>query len=524
MVRPHDAADVVIVGAGAAGSVFAAKLAAAGKRVVVLEGGPPWTNADLCSSQIWARRLKWGGAPVLSSGKHPIGHNFVTGTGFGGAALHHYAGWPRLHPEDFRLRSLYGRGRDWPISYDELRPWYDRVQSEVGISGNAVAEVWRPPGDPYPLPPLKVFRQGEILARGFQALGIRTAPSPAAILSEAYRGRPACVNDGWCDAGCPIQALANPLATYLPQAEAAGARFQPYSTVARVLADNRNRATGVEYFDAEGKLNTLQASVVVLAAAATQNARILLNSMSSRQPRGFANSSEMIGKSLMAHSIALLYGMFDEDTECHMGTGAAQLISQDDYAKQQPGRPFGSNQWLIGSALKPNDLIGIAATRPDIIGQPLHDFMARAARHMASMSAVVECVPDDANRIELAKDKDGYGLPLARLVHTLSDEAMALWTHTVEQGKAIFKAAGSREYWSAPPVFTHIAGGTVMGSDPKTSVTDSYGRCHDVGNLVVAGAGLFPSAGAVGPTYTVHALSMRTADHMLSHWSDYESK
>ena len=490
---------------------------------MVLEGGPPWANADLYSSQIWARRLKWGGAPVLSGGRNPVGHNFITGSGFGGAALHHYGGWPRLHSEDFRMRTLYGRGRDWPISYDELRPWYDRIQSEVGLSGDAEAEIWRPPGNPYPLPPLKVFRQGEILARGFQSLGMRTAPSPVAILSEPYRGRPACVNDGWCDAGCPIQALANPLATYLPQAEQAGARFYPHSTVARVLADKRNRATGVEYFDAIGKRKTLQASVVILAAAPTQNARILLNSSSFRQPRGLANSSGLVGKSLLTHTVALLYGMFDEDTECHMGTSAAQLISQETYPKVQPGRPFGSVQWLIASALKPNDLIGIANTRPDVFGASLHAFLSRAARHMASLSALVESIPDDANRIELAQEKDRHGLPLGRLVHSMSDEGQSLWALTVEQGKAIFKAAGSRECWSAPPVFTHLAGGTVMGADPTTSVADSYGRCHDVSNLVVAGAGLFPSAGAVGPTYTVHALALRTAEHMLSHWNKYKN-
>jgi choline dehydrogenase-like flavoprotein len=129
----HAAVDVVIVGAGAAGSVYAAELARAGKRVIVLEAGPAWTLDDLISSQIWARRLKWRGAPVAATGEHPAGNNFVTGSGLGGAALHHYGTWPRFPPENFEVRHRFGRGLDWPFSYDELRPWYDRMQAEMGI-------------------------------------------------------------------------------------------------------------------------------------------------------------------------------------------------------------------------------------------------------------------------------------------------------------------------------------------------------------------------------------------------------
>ncbi len=510
--------DVIIVGAGAAGSLLAAKLAQAGRRVVVLEAGPAWKSGDMVSSQIWARRLKWGGAPVLSGGKHPIGYNMASGWGLGGAALHHYAGWPRLHPEDFRLKSLYGRSRDWPIAYDDLRPFYDRIQEEVGLSGDAAAEVWRPAGAPYPLPPLPVFKQGELLARGFHALGMTTAPYPAAILSQPYKGRAACLYDGWCDAGCPIMALANPLAIYIPQAQAAGAQFLTHSTVARVQVDKRNHATGVEYFDSKGARKTLHASVVILASAAIQNSRILLSSTSAKQPHGIANSSGLVGKSIMAHALAQLYGMFDEETDCHLGVSGAQLTCQDGYAKQQPGRSFGSTMWAIANAVKPNDLLGIANTRPDIMGPALHDFMKRGAKHLAILGALCESLPDDANRVSLASEKDRFGLPLPRVSHTLGNEAMALWVHTIEQGKTIYKAAGSKEYWSAPPVFAHIAGGTVMGTDAANSVTDSYGRCHDVNNLLVAGSSLFPTAGAVNPTYTIHALGLRTAEHLIAHW------
>src|SRR4029077_20780537 len=162
----NEKADVVIVGGGASGLLLAAKLGQAGKKVVVLETGPAIGLDDLVSSMIWSRRLKWGGVPVMSEGKNPVGHNFQSGCGLGGAAMHQFANWPRLHPDDFRVKSKYGRALDWPISYDELRPYYDRIQKEVGLSGDHVAEVWRPAGDPYPMPPMKLNRQGDIAAAG----------------------------------------------------------------------------------------------------------------------------------------------------------------------------------------------------------------------------------------------------------------------------------------------------------------------------------------------------------------------
>jgi choline dehydrogenase-like flavoprotein len=151
--------EVLIIGSGAVGSALAAQLAVAGRRIVILEAGPARTQADLISSAIWARRLKWSGTPVLESGDKPVGHAFNAGYGTGGSAVHHYAVWPRLHPQDFRLRSDHERGLDWPLSYEDLRHHYDAVQSEVGISGDALQETWRPLGAPYPLPPSPVSRR-----------------------------------------------------------------------------------------------------------------------------------------------------------------------------------------------------------------------------------------------------------------------------------------------------------------------------------------------------------------------------
>ncbi len=516
----REAVDVVIVGSGAAGSVLAARLAGAGKRVVILEAGPERRMKDLISSQIWARRLKWGGPPVIEKGAQPIGHAFNAGWGTGGAALHHYGVWLRLHPEDFEVRSRFDRGLDWPIDYDQLRPYYDRIQAEVGISGDAEAEIWRPPGAPYPMGPVPRFAQGRVLARGFAAEGLRVAPVPLALNTQVYKDRPACLWDGWCDAGCPIGALGNPLAIYLPQALAAGAEIRHRAMVTRVLTDKKGeRARGVEYVDSDGVRRVQPASVVVLAAFAVQTPRILLNSASPRHPRGLANSSGLVGAYVMTHPAGGINGLFDEDTECFYGASGGQLVCQDGYVKDSHGKEaFGSYQWLAAQAVKPNDLLGFAVGRPDVYGPALDDLMTRARRGFASMTSVSEDLPVRANRVRLSTKKDEFGLPLAEVVHNTAPESLALWRRTLAEGKRVFKAAGAKQVWTGPIAPMHIIGGTIMGKDPETSVTDSYGRAHDLANLFLAGTGLFPTSGGVNPTFTVHALALRTAEHMIEHW------
>jgi choline dehydrogenase-like flavoprotein len=520
--RAEERVDAVVVGAGAAGGVYASRLARAGKRVVVLEAGPRWQLGDLVSSQIWARRLKWGGAPVLSGGRNPIAHNMIMGSGVGGAALHHYGTWPRMPPDAFRMRSAYGQGLDWPIDYQDLRPWYDRVQREVGISGDAKAERFRPEGAPYPMPPLKTFRHGDVLAGGFRKLGLPVAPLPLIINSVPYAGRGPCIYDGWCDAGCPTSALGNPLFTYLREAEAAGAEVRPQCEVLRVLTDDRGRADAVEYVTADGEVRRLPARVVVLAASFVQNPRILLNSASALHPAGLANSSGLVGAYVMAEAMAFVYGLFDEPTEPYMGVSAGQYTHRPAgiVDRAHPGM-FGGYQWQIGPAAKPNDIFGIAVTRADLHGEPLHAFLKRASHHLAYMVGFAGGVPQRSNRVALDTDRDARGLPLARIEHTTDAAALATWRYLLEQGQAATRAAGAQEVWTGPQAAGHVTGGTVMGRDPANSVVDSYGRTHDVEHLIVAGAGLFPTCGGVSPTYTIHAVALRSVEHVVEHWSDH---
>ncbi|MBA3581863.1 MAG: GMC family oxidoreductase [Gammaproteobacteria bacterium] len=517
------ATEVLIIGAGAAGAYYAAQLASAGKTVTVLESGPAWELRDLYSSQIWARRLKWGGPAVERSGTHAIGHNMATGWGLGGAALHHYAGWPRLHENDFNLHSAYGRGLDWPIAYSDLRPYYDKIQTEIGVSGDSKAETWRPPAADYPMPPMPNFPHSAIIARGFNKLGLHTAATPAAINTTTYNDRPACIYDGWCDAGCPIQALANPLVTHIPQARKAGAQFITGVTVSRLLMDKKNRVSGAEYFDASGNVHNINATLVILAASAIQNPRILLNSANNKFPNGLANRSGLVGHYFSCHSISSVYGIFTDETHNYLGVPTGQLICQDHYDNKKQKNSFGSYMWGIGTALKPNDILGIAMTRPDLFGAKLHTFMQQAAQHMGTMSSVNETLAQKDNRVELSKERDVFGIPRAHVVHSLHKDSANLWQTVNQQGLEIFKAAGSEQSWNGPLVTAHVLGGTIMGKDPRSSVTDSYGHTHDIPNLIIAGGGLFPSVGAVSPTFSLYALAARSVEHLLKNYRDYAS-
>jgi len=515
-------ADVVIVGAGASGSVYAAVLAKAGKKVVVLEQGPDWKLSDLISSDFWGRRIKAAGAPFLLEGRNPFGYGFQSGWGVGGAALHYFANLPRLLPNDFKVKSEHGRALDWPIVYKDLAPYFDKVARDVGVSGDAKAEeVWRPAGAPYPMPPMKTFRNGDIWLKGFESVGIRMVPAAVGMNSTVYKGRPACIYDGWCHVGCPTGALSNPLVTYLADARKAGAEVRAWSTVTRVLTNAKgNRVTGVEYYDQKKEKQFQPASVVVLAAWSAQNPRILLNSANRAHPKGLANRSGLVGKYMMTHFASGTWAIFDENVENHMGTTGAQYMSYDRYGKTSHKGGFGSTFIVAGTALKTSDLGGFANARLDLFGADLHAFMKRAARGLTRINAFGEEMPNIENRIELASDKDEFGMPLGRIIHSYDQDVAGVWNANFEEGLKIGKAAGAKEVWSArgniPTI--HLMGGTIMGRGAGDSVVNSYGQTHEIANLHVAGPGLFPTGGASNPTYTIFAISLRGAEQLAAKW------
>ncbi len=508
--------DIVIVGAGAVGSVLAALLAEAGKTVRVLEGGPDRKLNELYSSQLWGRRLYWT-SPAVEDVNHNVHFTASAGSGLGGTAMHQSGLWPRLQIEDFKRHSLHGKGCDWPIDYDDLRPYYDKVQTDVGLSGDAQREVWRPPGAPYPLPPLHVFRQGEVLSEGFAKLDMQVSPAPLSILSRPYKGRPACSHDGWCLVGCPTGALANPLVTYIPRALKAGARFDTDCYVTRVItaADGR-RAVGVEYANAAGALRLQPAAIVMLAAFTVENVRLLLNSATHEHPHGLANSSGLLGRYVITHSATNVYGLFKEDLQSYLGVSTGNLYSQDRLPKfRHDADGNGGRHWHIAPTMKPGDLLGVMMTRPDLFGDELARFLRRAARSLSVLIGACENLPLLDNRIELSQHRDERGMRRARVVYQHSEEGKRLTEQVQEEGLAITRAAGAEQAWHGQTVSHHLVGGTRMGSDPQESVANAYGQTHEVDNLFVVGPNLFPTISHANPTFTLHALAMRSAEYVL---------
>jgi choline dehydrogenase-like flavoprotein len=288
--------------------------------------------------------------------------------------------------------------------------------------------------------------------------------------------------------------------------------------VTRVLTNQAGtRVTGVEYYDDKQQQQIQQASVVILAAWSAQNPRLLLNSATDKHGRGLGNASGLVGRFMMSHHVASTWAMFDEDVQNHMGTIAVQYMSYQNYPKTSHPGAFGSSFITAGFALKTTDLAG---SRADLFGPELQDYMKRAARNLAGIKTFGEEQPNMENRVELMGAKDEFGMPLARLIHTYDQDAVALWNANLEEGLKVAKAAGAEEAWSARGAMptSHLMGGTIMGTSAANSVVDSYGQSHEIPNLWIAGPSIFPSAGASNPTFTVFALSQRGAERMASQW------
>ncbi len=270
---------------------------------------------------------------------------------------------------------------------------------------------------------------------------------PVAINSTEYKGRPACVNCGWCHVGCATGAHGTPLVSHLRDARQRGAEVRPFSYVTRVLTNpSGDRVTGVEYYDGKREQHVQPAGVVVLAAYAAETPRIMFNSATDKHPKGLSNKNELVGKYLMCHTAGNVWAMFDEDIQNYMGTQANQFMSYEHYDnKTRPKKGFGSIFLRTGAAMKPN--VGLASARPDLFGPPLDDFMKRAARGLTRIGLFGEQMPLAENRVELSSDKDEFGLPIARIIHSYDQDAIGSWEFGRDEAYEIAKAAKPKEVW-----------------------------------------------------------------------------
>jgi choline dehydrogenase-like flavoprotein len=531
------AVDFVIVGSGASGGVLARELAVAGFDVVVLEQGPRLAPADFEHDE-----LKYWFQSGITADPVSNPQSFRTDSSaraehsidgvplryarmVGGSSVHFTANYWRFHEIDFNERSVLGEipgtgFADWPLSYAELEPYYTKVEWEIGVSGLAGASPFDPPRSrPYPMPPLPVKSSGVLFERGARKLGLHPYPAPMAIVSQPYRGRPACINCGFCMGfGCEVMAKSSTLFTMIPEAEATGrCEVRSESYVFRIDTDGRGRASGVAYYD--GKLRELfqKARAVVVAANGAETARLLLNSSSPRFPQGLANSSGLVGKYLMFNYTSRVGGVFEHELNEYKSVQVTRILQ--DYYDADPKRGFyggGGMDARIGPG--PVTWALQNAERQPAWGHEFKTHLREYAR-----SVVVAChgtsLPLETNSVSLDPElKDAWGVPAMRVTYRDHPDDLAFGRFQQARGEEILQAAGAQKTWLLPvgesALAFHLLGTCRMGDDPAKSVVDRYHRAHDVPNLFVCDGSSFVTSGRGQPTMTIQALAFRAAEHM----------
>src|SRR6266478_2227711 len=452
--------DVVIVGVGGAGGILAAELGRAGMRVIGLERGPRLKTADFkphdelryfqrqdLRPDVKRQPVTWRTNANARANPLPV---LNYGAQAGGGTVHYGALSWRFHEDDFRARSntiqRYGASAipedssliDWPLTYADLEPFYDRAEYELGVSGKAGNLQGKKiaGGNPfeaprkreYPLPALKPDQSGMLFDEAAKKLGYHAFSSPRAILSEPYNGRPACTYCGFCQAfGCYIGAKSSILVTALPQADATGNfKLLTGAMVYRVDSDNSGRITGVSYYGPDGSDNTIEADLVILAPFIYDNTRLLLLSKTAKFPDGLANSSGQVGKHIMAHIGAKVFAAFDDrHVNVYMGP-SAQKHSIDDFNADNfdhAGMDFiRGAQISIGPVALEGGPIGATSMNPPPgiprWGAAYRDFFAKYYARHAAIAAQIEDLPYPHQTIDLDPDmRDQWGLPAPRLTY-----------------------------------------------------------------------------------------------------------
>jgi choline dehydrogenase-like flavoprotein len=540
------------VGSGAGGGTLAWSLADQGISVVVLEKGPYYTLLDFGYHDELKIQKRDFFAPNENDEprliREPGQESYKrTPSGWlancvGGGTVHMSGFFLRLHRIDFQMRSRFDREphatvEDWPITYDEFAPWYDKIETMLGVSGTREANPFdEPTKTPYPNPPIKDHPFSEPFDRTAKKLGWHPFPTPRAILSRPYDGRPPCNYCGYCgNYGCEIGAKSSVLATFIPKAEATGkCTVRPRSMATEVVIGEDGKATGVRYLDEKGALHEQKARVVVVSCTALESARLLLNSKSSRFPNGTANTNGQVGKNL-------IFGTFSQVEADFHRTGKAKAFPGFDDPAPFLGRSLQDFYMLPKSAgvlkggtlrfdMMPKSPIarvtkvaiskrGATAELP-IWGQALKDELRAHFRDMRTLEceAFGEYTASDGSYVEVDPDtKDKYGLPVVRMTVGILESNVKAVRFLSDRAAELFHEMGAED------VRRGISGGTSwvlqhgtarFGSDPKTSVLDKNCKTHDVPNLYVVDGSFMPSSGGVPTTLTIMANALRVGAHM----------
>jgi choline dehydrogenase-like flavoprotein len=522
-----DVVDVLIIGAGAAGAAVAWSLADTRMRIVCFEQGD-WTNpsnyptnASNWESQMFGPYNIDPNVRGLAT-DYPINNTdsavtVVNFNGVGGSTILYGAHFPRLHPSDFRVRSLDGVAEDWPIDYDTLAPYFAQNDRMMGVSGLAGDPMY--PAKQLPLPPLPLGLVGETVARGFNELGWHWWPSDSAIISQPYQGRDKCLNLGPCLSGCAQGGKSSTDITYWPEAIRRGVELRTRCRVREITLNERGFADGVIYYDKDGVERFQRAEVVVMACNGVGTPRILLNSTSSQFPNGLANRSGLVGKNLMFHPVGFVQGVFEERLDSHKGPGACCILSKQFYETDlSRGFVRGYNMQITRGAGPLNTAMAgyVAGTIP--WGPGHHEAFRKRFDHVASIGILCEDLPEEHNRVTLDPTlEDSDGIPAPKITYRYSDNSLKMLAHGLARAEEVMHAAGAREVTSSGPLRVsgwHLLGTARMGNDPATSVVNGWGRCHDVKNLFIVDGSIFVTAGGVNPTSTIQALALYVADTM----------
>ena len=532
----RDTVDFVIVGSGAAGGVLAKELATAGFDIVVLEQGPwqqpnQFTHDELAIERENAM-VNLAFEPFQSirtseteQARRNTGRALGYRRGVGGTSVHFAANYWRFRPSDFNERSRLGSIpgadlADWPLTYEELEPYYTRVDAEIGVSG-APGPFDAPRSHPYRLPPLPNKSSGVLLERAARTLGLHAQVAPLAILSRPYDGRSPCMACGHCTLyGCEFGAKSSSLVTVIPKAIATGrCELRADSTVFRVETNASGRTTGVAYWDKDGRERRQPARAVILAANGAETSRLLLLSASPTFPHGLANSSGNVGRHIMFNGHSWTFGRFEHPLNEYKGVVATRVVH--DFYQTDPKRGFYGGGGIdarfhygpIGFALDvfPPDL----PTWGSEYKRALREYYTHSVRFMAHITSL----PVASNTITLDPEhRDRWGRPGLCLTYRDHSDDMKAKQWFRDRTEELMHAAGATRVWNAPILTTdggvHLLGTARMGNDPRDSVVDRHHRAHDVPNLFICDGSSFVTSGRGQPTMTIQALAFRAADHI----------
>jgi choline dehydrogenase-like flavoprotein len=508
--RDEDLVDFAIVGAGAGGATLAYRLAKQGFSVVCFDAGPYWRPLDdFASDEVEQQKLFWtddritGGADPIPLG----GRN--SGRGVGGSTVHFSMISLRWRPEWFKSRSQLGYGFDWPLTYDELAPYYDQVERALSVAG-PVRYPWGPQRGPYPYRPHEVNAPGQILARGAEKLGIKWAATPLATVSAPRGKSPPCVYRGFCNFGCSTNAKQSALVVWADLAVKAGAEIRDMAMVGRVETDREGGlVTGVHYHRNDA-WRFQKARNVVLAGYAIETPRLLLNSATAQHPQGLANSSGLVGTHLTVHAGPGVWATFED--EVRWNKGPPNMAVSEHWNYTDAGKDFHGGYAFMSQGPLARAWAMTVATSRGLWGEDLKRAML-AYNHTAGFVPVGEVEPRAVNTVTLAEEVDRYGLKIPRLTFAYSDNDKRLQAHALKFQSEMLEAAGGRDLWTDMDM-SHLMGTCRMGASREDSVVDADGRSWDIPNLWICDGSLFPTTGGVNPSLTIQALACRIGDRI----------